>query len=99
MTQTVSLYDEAYIAGYNAALNEIKERNHRISNIREYKPEVSKQVKLSKLGYLLVQKAAGAALLAASVIGLAANEGDFAVALFTIPLSALIIITNKRLFK
>ncbi len=105
MTQTVSLYDEAYNAGYNAALRElnelkkIKEARRTASHIREYKPEESRSYRLEKIGCLLKQKVAGAVLLAASVIGLMATEGDFAVALFTIPLSTLFIITNKRLFK
>ncbi len=105
MTQTVSLYDEAYNAGYNAALREfnelkrLKEAKRAASPIREYKPEESRSFRLEKIGCLLKQKVAGAVLLAASVVGLIATEGDFAVSLFTIPLSALFIITNKRLFK
>ncbi len=106
MTQTVSLYNgtctegynEAYIEGYNAALREIREAKRAASHIREYKPDEVK-VKAERLSFLIKQKLAGCVLMAASVIGLAANKGDFAVALFTIPLSALIIITNKRLFK
>ncbi|MCR5584701.1 MAG: hypothetical protein K6F63_04620 [Lachnospiraceae bacterium] len=99
MTQTVSLYDAAYTEGYNAALREMGRTKRSASHIKEYKPEESKQAKNERLSYLLKQKFAGVVLLAASVAGLVATEGDFAVALFTIPLGALILLTNKRIFK
>ncbi len=99
MTQTVSLYDAAYTEGYNAALRDIRAKRRVNSHIKEYRPEESKQDKFERIGGLVMQKVAGAALLIASFIGLAATEGDFGVAFFTIPLSAFIIITNKKIFK
>ena len=107
MTQTVSLYDAAYNEGYNAALRELKELKElkkkqgirTASHIREYKPEAGRREKSDKIGFMIGQKLAGTVLLAASVIGLVANEGDFAVALFTIPLALFVFLTNERLFK
>ncbi len=99
MTQSASLYDAAYAEGYNAALREIKASGRAVSHIREYKPLADKRTKAVKAPYLIQQKIAGAALMAASVIGLVANKGDFAVALFTIPIGILIFVTNRRLFK
>ena len=98
MTQSVTLYDEAYAEGYNAAMREMKAAKRVASHIKEYTPDAGKKSK-SIATYLIQQKIAGASLMIASVIGLIANKGDFAVSLFTIPLSALIIITNRRIFK
>ncbi len=99
MTQTVSLYDAAYTQGYNAALKDLKEKMRRESHIKEYRPAMNKRVKAETISYFVKQKLAGAVLMAASIIGLVVNEGDFAAALFTIPLSALIMLTGKRIFK
>jgi hypothetical protein len=99
MTQTVSLYDAAYTEGYNAALRELGRAKRSASHIKEYRPEEGRQAKNERIRSLLMQKFAGVVLMASSVAGLVATEGDFAVALFTIPLGAMILLTNKRIFK
>ena len=99
MTQTVSLYDAAYNEGYNAALREINRMKRNRSHIKEYRPMESRSAKNEKMRWMIPQKIAGTVLLAASVSGLVVTEGDFAIALFTIPLSLLIMITGKRIFK
>ena len=98
MTQAVSLYNSAYEEGYNAALREMREKNRRRKLIKEYKAEETASDKIRKYSYLIKQKIAGGALLAASLGGLAVTGGDFAVVLFTIPVSVLLLVTSRKLF-
>lgn len=92
-------YNAGYEEGYRAALQALKDAQETGRRSAARAAEARKALLLSKLRYHIVQKSLGALLLGISICGIAYTQGDFGVALFTIPLSLFLIITRKDLFK
>lgn len=91
-------YDDAFEAGYQAALKSIREVTIKEQNEKKALAAAEKAARHERRVYFAIQRAVGAGVILASVAALAATGSDFGLALVTIPAGLFFMLTNRRIF-
>ncbi len=91
-------YNDAFEAGYQAALKSIREVSVREQNEKRAQEAAEKAARHERRVYFAIQRSVGAGIILASLAALMATGGDFGLAVATIPAGLFFMLTGRRIF-
>ena len=91
-------YNDAFEAGYQAALRSIREVSVKEQNEKKAAAAAETAARRERRIYFTIQRSVGACLIIASAAALIATGFDFGPAIATIPAGLFFIITKRRIF-
>ena len=91
-------YDDAFEAGYQAALKSIREVTIKEQNEKKAQAAAEKAARHERRVFFAIQRTVGAGIILASIAALMATSGDFGLAVAIIPAGLFFMITNRRIF-